>query len=216
MKFPEKMTNSINAVLRLVFPILSTLWMIMTLCLTSVFTYFRYASIAPLVQVLFLMIGFQFLGKLCVEKDEYIFNRDEFRFMLIAATITTLLVYFDIKVFYKSDGGIMGQLAASTVAVVIGMLVSPEELYFGNNVVKIVIDICNSVKNGTKSRSVCIGTLIAAIGTLVFAHYNTRHNEEELAVSNTRTIFVYIFILVASVLAILYLKVKNRKNKPSN
>ena len=66
--------------------------------------------------------------------------------MILTSTVTVIIMFCELKQYFRNDGGVTLTLLMSTIAVVIGALISPEELFYGKR-------ICDAIKEILKKYS---------------------------------------------------------------
>lgn len=227
MKKSEKVIDYLNKIFHFVNAILCTWGMAVLFMLIPFFSFFKWQSVAPLIQVFILLLGFKGLGWVCGVVDHKkdnnegkcskdVFNRNEFHLMILTSTVTVIIMFCELKQYFRNDGGVTLTLLMSTIAVVIGALISPEELFYGKRIRDAVKGIFSFLDKDSVSNLVCSGAAVAGLVLSLIGYFYPRHNEPGTELSNTRTLIITILLGIIALALIIYTTIKNKSSKKSD
>lgn len=188
----------------------------------------KWSIIAPLIQAVILLGGFILLGIMCssfeyeikTKNDEgnnpkEIFNRKEFRFMIVASILAVMGVYHELKQYLINDGGVSLYLLIGTITVVIGAMISIEDLFYGKSLIDAVKEAIGLNTKGSLSLSVASGASTASFMLLIMGYYSARHVEDKTKLSYTRIVLIVVFLITVAASFVLSKIVKKKNRKKS-
>lgn len=188
----------------------------------------KWPTLALLIQVVMLLGGFILLGRMCssfeykikTENDEgnhpnEIFSRKEFRIMIVASILAVMGVCHELKQCLIKDGGVSFYLLIGTITVVIGAMISIEDLFYGKSLIDAVKEAIGLNTNGSLSLSVAFGASTACFMLLIFGYYCARNVESEAKLSYTRKVLLVVFLFAATACFAFSMIIKKKNSKKS-
>lgn len=227
MKKSDKVINYLNKIFYFMNAFCCTLGMAVIFMIVPITGLFKWPTIALLIQVVFLLGGFILLGKMCslfeyeikTENDEgklpkEIFNRREFRFMIGVSIVAVMGVYNDLKQYLRNDdGGVSFYLLIGTISVVIGAMISIEDLFYGKSLIDAVKEAIGLNTKDSLSLSVAFGASTACFMLFIVGYYCSRNEEQEPKLSYARIVIIVVALIGAAVSFVLSKILKKKKEE---
>ena len=226
MKKTDKVVVYLNKIFHFVNAFCCTWGMVVIFIIVPITGLLKWPTIALLIQVVFLLGGFILLGKTCslfeyeikTENDEgnhpkEIFNRREFRIMIDASIVAVIVVYYELMQYFRNDGGVSFYLLIGTISVVIGAMISIEDLFYGKSLIDAVKEAIGLNTKDSLSLSVGSGAFTAFFLLSIIAYSCPRHVENEAELSYTRNVLIVVPLIAAAASFVLSKILKKKKEE---